>query len=84
MGPGDPGYATTDPDSISDNKVPSAVYVNISASYDIIEGVQIFGALNNVFDKDPVIAPGGNGFPTNPVYFDTYGRTWRVGTRLKF
>jgi outer membrane receptor protein involved in Fe transport len=43
----------------------------------------VFGSMNNVFDKDPVIAPGGNGYPTNPVYFDTYGRTWRIGVRAK-
>jgi hypothetical protein len=30
-----------------------------------------------------VVAPGGNGYPTNPVYFDTYGRTWRAGVRVK-
>lgn len=29
-------------------------------------------------------APGGNGFPTNPVYFDTYGWTFRLGARAKF
>ena len=37
-----------------------------------------------MFDKNPLIAPGGNGYPTNPVYFDTYGRTWRVGMRVRF
>jgi outer membrane receptor protein involved in Fe transport len=82
--PGDAGYSTTDPNSISDNSVDSAIYINISSSFDITDEIQVFGALNNVFDKDPVIAPGGNGFPTNPVYFDTYGRTFRVGARVKF
>jgi len=82
--PGDPGYATTDPNSITDNSVDDALYFNISGSYDITEQIQVFGSLNNVFDKDPVIAPGGNGFPTNPVYFDTYGRTFRIGARVDF
>ena len=40
--------------------------------------------MNNLFDKDPAIAPGGNGYPTNPVYFDTYGRTYKVGVRVKY
>jgi len=57
--------------------------VNISASYDILKGFQLFGSINNLFDKSPPIAPGGNGYPTNPVYFDTYGRLWRVGVRVK-
>ena len=30
------------------------------------------------------VAPGGNGYPTNPVYFDTYGMTWRVGVKATF
>ncbi len=84
VAPGDPGYASTDPNSISDNTVGSAAYINVSGSYDIIEGVQLFGSVNNLFNRDPVIAPGGNGFPTNPVYFDTFGRTFRVGARLRF
>ena len=82
--PSDPNYDTTDPDSISDNSVNDAIYINLAASFDVTDEVQVFGSLNNVFDKDPAIAPGGNGFPTNPVYFDTYGRTFRVGARLKF
>jgi outer membrane receptor protein involved in Fe transport len=82
--PSDPGYSNTDPNSINDNSVSAAVYINLAASYDVTEQVQVFGALNNVFDRDPVIAPGGNGFPTNPVYFDTFGRTFRLGARVKF
>jgi iron complex outermembrane recepter protein len=40
--------------------------------------------INNVLNKSPPVAPGGNGYPTNPVYFDTYGLFWRVGVRAKF
>ncbi len=78
------------PGSISSNSVPSAVYINISASYRIPmgggddRGVEIFGSINNLFDKDPAIAPGGNGYPTNPVFFDTYGASFRVGARFNF
>jgi iron complex outermembrane receptor protein len=82
--PSDPGYDPTDPNSISDNSVDDAIYVNLAASFDVTEEIQVFGSLNNAFDKDPVIAPGGNNFPTNPVYFDTFGRTFRVGARVKF
>jgi outer membrane receptor protein involved in Fe transport len=81
--PSDPNYSTTDPNSISDNHVSDAAYVNLSASYDITPNIQVFGSMNNLFDTDPVVAPGGNGYPTNPVYFDTYGRTWRAGVRVK-
>lgn len=84
VAPGDPGYDTTDPNSISDNSVDDAIYINLAGSYDITDQIQVFASLNNLFDRDPVIAPGGNGFPTNPVYFDTYGRTLRFGARVNF
>ncbi len=61
----------------------SATYVNLSGSYDLSKKLQVFGSVNNLFDKDPPVAPGGNGYPTNPVYFDTYGMTWKLGVRLK-
>jgi len=84
VGPGDPGYSTTNPNSISNNHVNSAAYLNLSAAYKFAgDRFELFGSLNNVLDKNPVIAPGGNGYPTNPVYFDTYGRTWRVGIRVR-
>jgi len=35
-------------------------------------------------DKDPAVAPGGNAFPTNPVFFDTIGRRLRAGVRFNF
>ena len=57
--------------------------MNLSASYKILEGIELFGSINNVLDKDPPVAPGGNGYPTNPVYFDTYGRVWRAGVRVR-
>ena len=83
VAPGDPNYSSTDINSINTNHVASAAYVNISASYDILKGFQLFGSINNLFDHNPPVAPGGNGYPTNPVYFDTYGRLWRVGVRVK-
>jgi iron complex outermembrane receptor protein len=82
--PGDTGYATTAAGSINNNSVASAVYVNLSGSYDINGHVQAFVSLNNLLNKNPPIAPGGNGYPTNPVYFDTYGMSWKAGVRVKF
>jgi len=81
--PGDPGYSNTDINSINTNHVAAAAYVNLSASYRIFDGFELFGSINNLLDKDPPVAPGGNGYPTNPVYFDTYGRVWRAGVRVR-
>jgi outer membrane receptor protein involved in Fe transport len=82
--PGDPGYATTNPNSINTNSVASATYLNLSGSYDIDHHVSVFAGINNLLNKNPPIAPGGNGYPTNPVYFDTYGLVWKVGVRARF
>lgn len=82
--PGDAGYSTTNPNSISDNSVASATYLNLSGSYELGEHASVFAAVNNLLDRDPPVAPGGNGYPTNPVYFDTYGMTWKLGFRVNF
>ena len=84
VAPGDPGYATTSPNSINNNSVASATYLNLSGSYDFGKHFSVFASINNVLNKDPPVAPGGNGYPTNPVYFDTYGMTWKVGFRANF
>jgi len=51
--------------------------------------VELFGSINNIFDTDPPIAPGGGGgggsnYPTNPVYFDTFGSRFRAGVRVRY
>ena len=38
---------------------------------------------------DPPIAPGGGGgggsnYPTNPVFFDTFGSRFRAGVRVRY
>jgi iron complex outermembrane recepter protein len=82
--PGEPGYNSTLSNSINENHVDSATYVNLSVAYEITRSLQLFGVVNNVFNKAPPLAPGGNGYPTNPVYFDTYGTAWKLGVRLQF
>lgn len=84
VAPGDPGYSSTNRNSINTNSVASAVYLNLSGSYEIGDHVSVFASINNLTNRDPPIAPGGNGYPTNPVYFDTYGMSWKVGLRAKF
>lgn len=89
IGPNQPGYSTTYGASINNNSVSSATYLNLALSYTLpffrsdTRSVQVFGTVDNLLNKDPPIAPGGNGYPTNPVYFDTYGRTWRAGVRVQ-
>lgn len=84
IGPDDPRYATTLPNSISDNLVESRFYTNLFASFylDDDQRFELFGSVNNLFDKDPPAAPETQ-FYTNPVYFDTLGRYYRFGARVK-
>jgi outer membrane receptor protein involved in Fe transport len=75
--------------SVSDNSVGSAYYLNWSGSFDLrkggaTHGLEVFWAINNLLDKDPPVAPGGNFYPTNPVFFDTIGARVRAGVRLNF
>jgi hypothetical protein len=85
-----PGSSTnTLPFSVSDNSVDDAYYFSWSGSYDFPRAgtdstLQLFWVINNLFDKDPVVAPGGNAYPTNPVFFDTIGRRFRAGVRIAF
>lgn len=95
IGPEQEGYDPTLPDSININTVEARTYFGLAMSYAIPIGssgdrnVEIFGAIDNIFDTDPPVAPGGGGlggsnYPTNPVYFDTFGSRFRTGLRVKY
>jgi iron complex outermembrane recepter protein len=74
--------------TVNDNSVDDAYYLSWSGSYDFrrTEGnaVQLFWVINNLLDEEPAIAPGGNAYPTNPVFFDTLGLRYRAGVRFEF
>jgi iron complex outermembrane receptor protein len=86
--PSDPGYDASNPGSISSNRLPAALYLNLNASVKLPIGnerrnVELFGNVNNLLDKDPPAAPGGVA-GTNPVYFDQFGRSFRFGIRVQY
>jgi hypothetical protein len=82
--------------TISDNKVESYEVFALSGSYRFenvgpLDGLQVFAVVDNLFDETPPIAPGGGAFGpananggTNPIFFDTQGRTFRLGVRTTF
>jgi iron complex outermembrane recepter protein len=84
--PGDPSNAQLL--SVNDNSVDDAYYLSWSGSYDFdrAEGnqIQLFWVINNLLDEEPPVAPGGNAYPTNPVFFDTLGLRYRAGVRVAF
>jgi outer membrane receptor protein involved in Fe transport len=85
--PSDAGYAPTRINSTNDNHVASAFYTNLFGTVDVPgfgdTTVQLFGVINNLFDRTPPFAPEGQ-YPTNPTYFDQIGRTYRLGLRVQF
>jgi iron complex outermembrane receptor protein len=94
IGPEDPGYDPKLINSISTNRVKGATYVGMAMSYEIPlaskdRHIEIFGTIDNLFDTKPPVAPGGGGlggsnYPTNPVFFDTFGSRYRFGLRVRY
>lgn len=82
--------------SLSDNHVPSYQVFGLNTSYTFdnvgyAKTLQLWGAIDNLTDKDPPFASGTGGFGTtngnggtNPVFYDTIGRYFRVGLRATF
>ena len=88
VGPGQYGYDPLLPNSINDNYIAPWTYVNLNGSVAIWnrgdQKMEIFGAINNLFDRDPPVdAPSSFG-PTNNVLYDVVGRSYRIGARFKF
>ena len=94
VGPEDAGYDPTLRNSINTNRVEGRTYFGLAMSYEIPLGgtdrsVEVFGAIENLFDTKPPVAPGGGGlggsnYPTNPVFFDTFGARFRTGLRVRY
>ncbi|MBO9581458.1 MAG: TonB-dependent receptor [Sphingobium sp.] len=85
LGPEDSGYSVTATNSINTNRVPSRLYTNIGASFDLIKTgsrkLQLYGNITNLFDVMPPPLWNGN---NNSVYYDVIGRRYRMGIRYDF
>jgi hypothetical protein len=76
------------------NTVESYTVAALNASYTFddlgfFKSLQIFANIDNLFDEEPPIATGsgfgGTDFGgTNPIFYDTLGRAYRVGIRAEF
>ncbi|MDR2214660.1 MAG: TonB-dependent receptor, partial [Nevskiaceae bacterium] len=88
IGPDEAGYSPLLPNSIDDNSVPGITYVNLNAQYTIPlredRKLELFGVINNLFDKDPPNKMPSSYGPTNNVLYDVLGRYFRVGARIAF
>lgn len=57
--------------------MPSVSYFDLSGSWDITEQLQVRGGINNLFDKDPPLAPTelvSGGAPNYYEFYDALGR----------
>jgi len=87
IGPLQEGFTANNPNSVNLNRIKAYWYFNANAQYDLIRdgerSVQLFGAINNIGNRAPPVAPSSFG-PTNNVLYDVLGRTYRVGLRVSY
>jgi outer membrane receptor protein involved in Fe transport len=73
--------------SVDNNKVRPYLNFSLNGSYNLKVGsmkqFQVFGSINNLFDKSPPFTGGGISGASSQ-YHDTMGRAYRMGVRLKF
>jgi outer membrane receptor protein involved in Fe transport len=79
------------------SKVPSYQVFTLSSQYTFadlggVSSLQVYGVVDNVFDKKPPFANGSGAFGvnnatqggTNSVFYDALGRMFRLGVRMQF
>jgi iron complex outermembrane receptor protein len=81
----DAGYLVTNNSSISQNRFGGVAYLNWTAQYRVGEHLQLYGAVDNVLDREPPTFAGiavttGN----RNLNYDLLGRSWRAGVRFTF
>lgn len=87
IGPEQPGYSISLPNSSNTNAVRDAWYFDIIGQYDLSRakdgGFVIYAGINNLGNQDPPRTPGTNGSGNN-VLFDPVGRTYKLGLRVQY
>ncbi|TKD49882.1 TonB-dependent receptor [Sphingomonas baiyangensis] len=84
VGPQDEGFDIRARNSINDNRVDAYFIANLSLRLNVGDDdrFQFFGVVNNLFNREPPLAPGSQGY-TNAVLFDQVMRTFRAGVRIR-
>lgn len=76
--PGTCPVSTPTRPTINDNHVDGAFYLDIGASYEVMEGATAYVKVDNVLDEEPARV---NTF-INPQLYDVLGRVYRLGFRF--
>jgi outer membrane receptor for ferrienterochelin and colicin len=89
IGPDDPRYSPALPNSINQNIFKGATYVDLNAAYDVksfseFRALQIYGVINNVFNKQPPLGYNFVNGGTAGGLYDYVGRTFKMGVRFTY
>ncbi len=71
-------------DSDIDFKVPSMVYHDLNARYQVTNELRLTAGINNVFDKTPPLILNALSANTDTVTYDVLGRTYYLRANYKF
>ncbi|WP_066685423.1 TonB-dependent siderophore receptor [Caulobacter sp. CCH9-E1] len=83
--PGSCPVSTGSRPTIDYNHMSGATYVDVSASYKFGNGLQLYGKVDNLLNRDPTPSPQTNtGLDANPALYDLLGRFYHVGLRYSF
>ncbi|HWW26572.1 MAG TPA: TonB-dependent receptor [Caulobacter sp.] len=83
--PGSCPVSTGSQPTIDYNHMKGATYVDVSASYKFGNGLQLYGKVDNLLNRDPTPSPQTNtGLDANPALYDLLGRFYHVGLRYSF
>ncbi|MGH8446685.1 MAG: TonB-dependent receptor, partial [Solimonas sp.] len=73
--------------TIDDNHISAVFYTDATVAYSFggKQNFQLYVTVNNLFDKDPPIAPQGAliFFPTNANLYDMMGRYFTAGVKFE-
>jgi iron complex outermembrane receptor protein len=77
--------STANHPTVDYNEMKGAFYVDVGGSVNLTSSITSFFKIDNLFDHDPAPSPQTNtGLDVNPALYDTLGRTYRAGVRVRF
>ena len=77
--------STTNNPTIDNNDMPGETYVDLAGSYNVNKNIVAYFKVDNLFNRSPAASPQtGTGLDVNPALYDTLGRMYHVGLRMKY
>jgi iron complex outermembrane receptor protein len=67
---------------VDNNSVPAVIYGDMRGSYSWNDHIQLYAAVDNLFDAPPPIIASRAGGSTNAQVYDAIGRSYRIGVRF--